>query len=36
MYCSLVIYLEVYIHALCVNEAEVNPLLSHAGQLAGC
>lgn len=34
--CSVVIYLEVYIQAMRVDEAEVNPMASHTGQLAGC
>lgn len=36
MWCSEVIYLEVNIQAMCLDEAEVNPMASHTGQLAGC
>lgn len=31
-----VIYPEVKIHAMCVDEAKVSPLAAHPGQLAGC
>lgn len=32
----MVIYLEVYIQAMCVDEAEVSPLAANTGQLCGC
>lgn len=33
---SAIIYHEVYIHVMCVEAAEVNPVASHTSQLAGC